>query len=108
MLGDGGSSDDSRHSRPQRLLEEYAKLDAVVIACSTQSPAEQRNGIVRRARELASVGVTYPLMSDPKELVTAPFGAKSPLGGTSRQTFIIDPSGVCALLPTEARGLLAA
>ena len=82
------------HSWPQRLLDEYSKLDAVVIACSTQSPAEQRNGLVRRAQEQSKLAITYPVMSDPKELVTAPFGAKSPLGGTSRQTFIIDPSGV--------------
>jgi len=72
----------------QGLLDEYTKLGAVVIACSTQSPAEQRGGFLRQGQ------ITYPLLSDPQELVSAPYGAKSPLGGTSRQTFIIDPDGV--------------
>lgn len=77
----------------QKLLDEYTKLDAVVIACSTQTAAQQRSGLMRRVQDRTSVRITYPFLSDAQEKVSAPFGAKSPLGGTSRQTFIIDPSG---------------
>lgn len=69
-------------------LDELTGLgDAVVVAISAKDVASKQ-----RFRD--KHGLTVPLLADPDRRVAALYGAKAPVIGTKRSTFVIDPSGV--------------
>jgi len=83
-----GSGNEAEAVQFERMLREFAALDAVVVGCSTQSAAEQRRSLVAPRK------LTFPFLSDAGRVVAEAYGAADDFGtGTKRQTFIIDPTG---------------
>ena len=69
-------------------LDELTGLgEATVVAISAKDVAS-------KARFRDKHGLTVPLLADPDRRVAALYGAKAPVIGTKRSTFVIDPSGV--------------
>jgi len=84
----GSSGNGAEAVQFERLLADFAALDAVVVGCSSQSVAEQKRTLV------APRGLSYPFISDVGSRLADAFGASSDVGvGTLRQTFVIDPNG---------------
>uniref|UniRef100_A0A7S0HCU2 thioredoxin-dependent peroxiredoxin n=1 Tax=Phaeocystis antarctica TaxID=33657 RepID=A0A7S0HCU2_9EUKA len=83
-----GGGNEAEAVQFERMLREFAALDAVVVGCSTQSAAEQRRSLVAPRK------LTFPFLSDAGRVVAEAYGAADDFGtGTKRQTFIIDPTG---------------
>ena len=53
-----GSGNEAEAVQFERMIREFAALDAVVVGCSTQSAAEQRRGLVAPRK------LTFPFLSD--------------------------------------------
>ena len=86
--GLSGGGNEAEAAQFERMLREFAALDAVVVGCSTQPAAEQRRSLVAPRK------LTFPLLSDAGRVVAEAYGAADDFGsGTKRQTFIIDPTG---------------
>ena len=65
----------------------FDELDAVVLGCSAQPIAAIQQALIDKQL------LTIPFISDPRRELISAFGARSPMGSTARQTFVIDPSG---------------
>jgi len=65
----------------------FDELDAVILGCSAQPISVIQQILVDKQL------LTIPFISDPRRELISAFGARSPIGNTARQTFIIDPSG---------------
>ena len=83
-----GGGNEAEAVQFERMLGQFAALDAVVIGCSTQSAAVQRRSLIAPRK------LTYPFLSDAGRSVAEAYGAADDFStGTKRQTFIIDPAG---------------
>ena len=68
-------------------VEEFAKLDTVVIGISTDTLEDQ-------AKFTEKESLKTPLFADPDKKVTTAFGALNTTGLAKRYTFVIDKKGV--------------
>lgn len=82
----------------EALRDEFAMLDAVVVGCSSM-PAEAT------ARLCATAGLTSPMLRDPGLEVAGAWGARTALGATARQTFIIDVAGRVRWIERNVEGI---
>lgn len=74
-------------------IADFARLDALVLGCSPDTPASHRKFIAKH-------GLAIRLLSDPEHKVLAAYGAwgekkmyGKPVMGVIRSTVIIDPDG---------------
>ncbi|MFM7692980.1 MAG: peroxiredoxin [Actinomycetota bacterium] len=80
-------------------LDELTGLgEAVVVAISAKDVASKE-----RFRD--KHGLTVPLLADPDRRVAALYGAKAPVIGTKRSTFVIDAAGVVRWRHDSALGI---
>jgi len=75
----------------EKRRREFDELDAVVVGCSSSSDAWVALLAPPPGGDPARASLSFPLLAS-SELVQA-YGARTPIGGTARQTFIIDPTG---------------
>lgn len=66
---------------------EFAGLDAVVVGISAKDVESKQRFAAKR-----DIGI--PLLADPARKVAALYGAKAPVLGTKRTTFVIDGEGI--------------
>ncbi len=66
---------------------ELSDLDAVLVGISGKDLASKESFTAKHA-------LTLPLLADPDRSVAALYGAKAPVLGTKRATFVIDAAGV--------------
>jgi peroxiredoxin Q/BCP len=78
--------------------DELEGLDAVIVAISGKDVASKE-------AFAAKYGLTIPLLADPDRAVAARYGAKAPILGTKRATFVIDGDGVIRFRHDAALGL---
>ena len=67
--------------------DEFAGLDAIVVGISAKDVESKQRFAEKR-------GIGIPLLADPARKVAALYGAKAPILGTTRSTFVIDAEGV--------------
>jgi peroxiredoxin Q/BCP len=77
---------------------ELADLDAVLVGISGKDLASKESFVSKHA-------LTLPLLADPDRAVAALYGAKAPVLGTKRATFVIDPEGVIRFRHDTTLGL---
>lgn len=78
--------------------DDLAGLDAVIVAISGKDVASKE-------AFAAKYGLTVPLLADPDRAVAARYGAKAPILGTKRATFVIDGDGVIRFRHDATLGL---
>lgn len=77
---------------------EFADLDATIVGISGKDLASKESFT-------AKYGLTIPLLADPDRSVAALYGAKAPILGTKRSTFVIDRAGVIRFRHDATLGL---
>ena len=77
---------------------EFADLDATIVGISGKDLASKESFS-------AKYGLTIPLLADPDRSVAALYGAKAPIIGTKRTTFVIDGEGVIRFRHDATLGL---
>ena len=77
-------------------VEDFAKLDTVVIGISTDNIENQLKFTERES-------LKTPLFADPEKKVTTAFGALAPNGFAKRYTFVIDKKGVVRKIYTTVK-----
>lgn len=82
----------------ERIDELTGLGDAVVVGISAKDVASKE-----RFRD--KHGLTVPLLADPDRRVAALYGAKAPVIGTKRSTFVIDAAGVIRWRHDSALGI---
>ncbi len=65
---------------------DLAANDAVIVGISAKDVASKEQFAAKH-------GLTVPLLADPDRAVAALYGAKAPIVGTKRSTFVIDGAG---------------
>jgi peroxiredoxin Q/BCP len=78
--------------------DELGDLGAEIVAISGKDLASKESFA-------AKYGLTVPLLADPDRSVAALYGAKAPIIGTKRSTFVIDPDGVIRFRHDATLGL---
>ncbi len=79
-------------------LDQFAALDAQVIAISSQS-------LESHERFAGKHGLRFPLLADTEKKVAALYGTLGPLGFPRRSIFIIDGEGVIRYVHRAIAGL---
>jgi len=77
---------------------ELADLDATIVGISGKDLASKESFS-------AKYGLTIPLLADPDRSVAALYGAKAPIIGTKRSTFVIDGAGTIRFRHDATLGL---
>src|SRR5438270_10548177 len=69
------------------MIEQFARLDTVVIGISTDK-LEQQQQFTDKEK------LNFPLYADPDKKVAKAFGVLQPAGYAQRATFVIDKKGI--------------
>ena len=77
--------------------EEFKKLNAEVLAASTDSEWSHKNWFERDLKE-----VTYPILADTTQKVASAYGVLNDEGAAERGLFIIDPEGILRYVVVSA------